>query len=88
LLREEHSGQQQVLDIRMRGMCSVKLEQTCSRCLEPAVTDASAKFDLVYRPQDAGVQSGEHSISQGETEIGYYNARVCLLEDVLKNRYY
>jgi uncharacterized protein len=86
LLREEHSGQQQVLDIRLRGNCAVKLEQTCSRCLEPAFTDASAKFDLVYRPQDAGIQSGEHSISQGETEIGYYNGEGLQLEDALKEQ--
>ena len=86
LLREEHSGKQQVLDIRLRGKCDVRLEQTCSRCLEPAVTDAKADFDLVYRPQDAGVQSGEHSISQGETEIGYYNGEGLLLEDALKEQ--
>jgi len=86
LLREDHSGQKQVLDIRLRGKCVVQLDQTCSRCLEPAITDTSAVFDLVYRPQDAGVQSGEHSISQGETEIGYYNGESLLLEDALKEQ--
>jgi len=86
LLREEQHGFATVLDIRLRGECSTQLELVCARCLEPVPYDVKTDFDQIFRPLDASGRTGEHSISQGETEIDFYSGEGIQLEDALKEQ--
>src|SRR5271168_1026771 len=86
LLREEQHGVASVLDIRLRGECATKLELVCSRCLEPVPYEVKIKFDQLFRPLAASGRAGEHSISEGETEIDFYSGDGIQLEDALKEQ--
>jgi uncharacterized protein len=61
-----------VRDIRLVGDFAGKFESACSRCLDPVTTELKQDFDLLYRPLGTGKQGEEVSISEAETEIGFY----------------
>lgn len=83
----EHRGHHQdVDDIRLVGKLSTKIEVLCARCLDPVVHDVNREFDLLYRPQGVDRRGDEVSISEAETEIGYYQGEGLLLEDVLREQ--
>jgi uncharacterized protein len=83
----EHRGHgHDVEDIRMVGSVEVHMEFPCARCLEPVVHDIARSFDLIYRPQGVDRRADEVSISEAETEIGYYQGEGMLLEDVLREQ--
>ena len=86
LVAESRGHKQVVADIRLVGEYSTRVESPCARCLEPVSHDLKGDFDLLYRPQ--GVDGGreEVSISEADTEIGYYSGDGLLLEDVLKEQ--
>ena len=86
LIAEHRGGKNVVEDIRIVGHFAVSIEVQCARCLEPVPGDFSGDFDLLYRP--LGIDSGkeEASISEAETEIGYYTGDGLVLEDVLKEQ--
>jgi uncharacterized protein len=86
LIRENRGAHQVVEDIRLVGGFSTEIDALCARCLEPVHTAISEKFDLLYRPLGVDARSEEVSISQAETEIGYYQGAGVLLEDVLKEQ--
>jgi len=85
-LVEEHDGARRIPDIRVVGKVSTRLEMRCARCLEPVFKDVNSSFDLVYRPQGADKKPDESSISEAETEIGFYQGDGLLLEDVVKEQ--
>ncbi len=83
----EHRGHRQdVEDIRLVGKLGTKIEVLCARCLDPVVHDVDWDFDLLYRPQGVDRRGDEVSISQAETEIGYYQGEGLLLEDALREQ--
>jgi uncharacterized protein len=86
LLSEHRGGKDVVEDIRLVGNFSTEVEIRCARCIEPVPTKVGGDFDLLYRP--LGVDSGkdERSISEAETEIGYYSGEGIQLEDVLREQ--
>ena len=86
LVSEHRGGKNVVEDIRIVGHFAVSIEVPCARCLEPVPGDFKGDFDLLYRP--LGIDSGkeEASISEAETEIGYYTGDGLVLEDVLKEQ--
>ena len=86
LIRENRGGREVVEDIRLVGSFSTAIDAPCARCLEPVHNTVSEKFDLLYRPLGIDARSEEASISQAETEIGYYQGAGVLLEDVLKEQ--
>jgi len=86
LIRENHGAHKVIEDIRLVGSFSTEVENPCARCLEPVHNALSEKFDLLYRPLGVDARSEEASISQAETEIGYYQGEGLLLEDVLKEQ--
>src|ERR1700761_3746163 len=70
-LLEEHRGQGVVVDdIRLRGRVTGKFEQQCARCLDPVPETVDTPFDLIYRPAGIDAETGEHAITEEETEIG------------------
>jgi len=83
----EHRGHRQdIEDIRLVGRLGTKIEALCARCLDPVVHDVDRDFDLLYRPQGVDRKGEEVSISEAETEIGYYQGEGLLLEDVLREQ--
>jgi len=83
----EHRGHRNdVEDIRLVGKLDVTVEMLCARCLEPVQHEVNWSFDLLYRPQGVDRRGEEVSISEAETEIGYYQGEGLLLEDVLREQ--
>ena len=83
---EERGVHSQVQDIRLRGHYAGDFEVLCARCVEPVPQRLEGDFDLIFRPIDADTETGEHSISPDETEIGYYEESGLLLEDVVREQ--
>ncbi len=83
----EHRGpQEQVEDIRVRASYRGDFEVLCARCVEPVSVPLAGEFDLLFRPENADAESGERSITEDETEIGYYGKNGLLLEDVVREQ--
>ena len=88
LLEEHHGGKQVVKDIRVVGEFAGDVELRCARCLEAVRIPLATKFDLLYRPLRTQAQGGsdEVSITEAETEIGFYQGEGLALEDVLQEQ--
>ena len=86
LIVEHRGAHSHVEDIRLRANYGGDFEIQCARCVEPVPTPIKGKFDLIFRPADADNEAGEHSISEDETEIGYYGKSGLLLEDVVREQ--
>ncbi|HEY0163181.1 MAG TPA: DUF177 domain-containing protein [Edaphobacter sp.] len=83
---EQRGPHSEVNDIRLRASYHGDFEILCARCVDPVPQSLSGEFDLIFRPSDADHESGEHSISPDETEIGYYEESGLLLEDVVREQ--
>ncbi len=80
----EHRGHKETVDdIRLRATYIGDFELLCARCLEPVPQRLSGDFDLIFRPESVDGDGAERSISEEETEIGYYGKSGLLLEDVV-----
>lgn len=86
LVREHHGGREIVNDIRIVGDLSGKFETDCARCLEPVQHSVQRSYDLLYRPMARGEKHDEVSISEAETEIGYYSGDGMELTDALREQ--
>jgi uncharacterized protein len=86
LIRENRGAHEVIEDIRLVGSFSTEVENPCARCLEPVHNALAEQFDLLYRPLGIDARGEVVSISQAETEIGYYQGEGLLLEDVLKEQ--
>ena len=86
LIEEDHGGKKRVQDIRVVGDYSGKFEAACSRCLEPVTSEIKSDFDLLYRPLKPGKEGDEISISEAETEIGFYQGDGLDTADVVKEQ--
>lgn len=86
LITENHGPEGVVEDIRLVGRYSADVEQRCARCLEPVTGHVAEDFDLLYRPISTLKRGEEVEITLAETEIGYFQGKGLLLEDVLKEQ--
>ena len=86
LIREHRGGREYVSDIRLVGGLAGRFEVSCARCLEPVPQEVSRSFDLLYRPLGVDRRKEEVSITEAETEIGYYEGEGLELEDVLREQ--
>lgn len=86
VLHEHHGGKVVISDIRLVGKLSTKVECDCARCLEPVPLEITREFDLLNRPLGSDRRGDEVSITEAETEIGYYEGEGLLLEDVLREQ--
>lgn len=82
----EHEGHERVEDIRLVGKLRGRVGASCARCLEPVQQDVVRSFDLLHRPLAREKGSDEVSISESETEIGYYSGEGLELEDALREQ--
>ena len=86
LLAEHRGGKNIVKDIRVVGDFSTEIEVRCARCIEPVPIKVGDDFDLLYRPLGVDAGKDERSISEAETEIGYYSGEGIQLEDILREQ--
>ena len=86
LLEEHRGGRDVVEDIRVLGSFTTTIEVPCARCIEPVPTKVGGDFDLLYRPLGVDAGQDERSISEAETEIGYYSGEGIQLHDVLREQ--
>ena len=86
LLEENRGERDAVEDIRVLGNFSTTVEVRCARCIEPVATKVGGDFDLLYRPLGVDAGHDERSISEAETEIGYYSGDGIQLADVLREQ--
>ena len=86
LLVEHHGHKEVVEDIRLRASYDGDFTLLCARCLDPVPQRLTGDFDLIFRPEAADSDSGERSITEEETEIGYYEERGLVLEDVVREQ--
>jgi DUF177 domain-containing protein len=87
LLEEHRGGKKNIVeDIRILGDFSTTIEVRCARCVEPVPTKVGGDFDLLYRPLGIDAGRDERSISEAETEIGYYSGDGIQLQDVLREQ--
>jgi uncharacterized protein len=83
----EHRGPKEfVEDLRLRAHFQGRFELLCARCLSTVERDLDGDFDLIFRPAGVDAESGEHAISEDETEIGYYEPSGLLLEDAVREQ--
>ncbi len=83
----EHRGPREVVaDIRLRASYEGEFELLCARCVEPVPERLLGDFDLIFRPEDVDASQAERSISEEETEIGYYASGGLVLEDVVREQ--
>ena len=83
----EHRGPKEfVEDIRIRASLAGRFELLCARCLTPVPAPLEASFDLIFRPSGVDAETGEHAITEDETEIGYYEKSGLPLEDVVREQ--
>ena len=85
-LVEEHEGRKVIQDIRVVGSFSTRIAVKCARCLEVVASDLESRFDLLYRPRGIEGRGPESSVSEAETEIGFYSGDGLLLEDALQEQ--
>lgn len=87
LLQERTPGVKDTIkDIRLVGSFSGEVAMHCARCLETVTREVRADFDLLYRPLAVVERNDEVSISEAETEVGFYKGDGLLLEDVLREQ--
>lgn len=86
LLTEHRGSREFVQDIRLRARYAGDFELLCARCVEPVAERLAGDFDLIFRPEEVDAGQGERSISEEETEIGYYPKSGLALEDVLREQ--
>ena len=86
-LLAEHRGPREIVqDIRLRAKYSGDFEVLCARCVDPVPQHIEGEFDLLFRPTGIDGEQGERSISEAETEIGYYEESGLVLEDVVREQ--
>lgn len=84
---EEHRGPKDIVDdIRVRAHFQGDFQLLCARCLDPIPRGVEEHFDLIFRPAGVDAEQGERSISEAETEIGYYEQSGLSLEDVVREQ--
>ena len=86
LLIEHRGHKETVEDIRVRAQVSGDFELLCARCLTGVPTPLTADVDLIFRPGGVDAETGEHAITEDETEIGYYEKSGLPLEDVVREQ--
>ncbi len=84
---EEHRGPKDVVDdIRIRAKFVGDFEALCARCVESIAQHVEEEIDLIFRPGGVDAELGERSISEAETEIGYYERTGLVLEEVVREQ--
>lgn len=75
-----------VRTIRVRGKLEARLQNKCSRCLEPLSLALSGPVDLYFYPADTLEGGVETAISADEVDIGFYEGSGLRLSDAVQEQ--
>ncbi len=75
-----------VREIRVQGRLEGEVEVNCARCLQPMRVLISGPVDLFYRPMAQIAREEEVSITEAETEVGFYVGGGVELADVIREQ--
>ncbi len=75
-----------LMEIRVAGHVSTRIEAACDRCLEPIAIPVDTDFDLIYRPAAYMPEGDEVEVQERETEVGFYQGEGLELKDVLREQ--
>ena len=75
-------------EIRIHGTLTTMLEQTCSRCLEPARTNIGKPFDLFFRERDEAMFDEDEEVELGEqdTRTAFFTGTKLAMGDILREQ--
>ncbi len=77
---------QALMEIRVRGHLSARMEFACDRCLEPSPFPIDTDFDLVYRSTAYSPEKEEVNVEDAESEVGFYEGDGLDLSDVIREQ--
>ncbi len=75
-----------LMEIRVRGHVSTRMEIACDRCLEPASFPIDSDFDLLYRPAAYSPEQEEVNVEGAEMEVGFYEGEGIELADIIREQ--
>ena len=82
------SAERAGLEIRITGSLKSTVEQTCSRCLEPARYELSRPFDLYFRKRDELMfdEDDEIELSDKDTRTAFFTGTQLAIGDILREQ--
>ena len=75
-------------EIRIAGELSTSMEQSCSRCLEPAQCSIEKKFDLFFRERDDDLfdEDEDMELTEEDTRTAFFSGTQLAIGDVLREQ--
>jgi len=74
-------------EIRIAGSLEGEIEQSCSRCLEPAALDVERAFDLFFRENDEDmVDEDEVELSEEDMRTAFFSGTELAIGDLLREQ--
>jgi uncharacterized protein len=74
-------------EIRIAGSLSCLVEQTCSRCLEPAKVEVQKPFDLFFRESDEDMYDEDDvELTEEDTRTAFFSGTELAIGDVLREQ--
>ncbi len=75
-------------EIRIVGSLGTTMEQICSRCLEPALSEISKSFDLFFRERDEQMfdEDNEIELTEEDTRTAFFTGTQLMIGDILKEQ--
>lgn len=74
-------------EVRIAGNVAGAMEQTCSRCLEPARCEIQKSFDLFFRQRDEELfDEDEVELTEEDTRTAFFTGTQLAIGDVLREQ--
>ena len=74
-------------EVRIAGSLSVQMEQSCSRCLEPARCSIEKTFDLFFRESDEDlIDEDDLALTEEDTRTAFFSGTQLAIGDVLREQ--
>ena len=74
-------------EIRIAGKLSTQMEQSCSRCLEPARCEIDKTFDLFFRESDEDlIDEDDIELTEEDTRTAFFAGTQLAIGDVLREQ--
>jgi uncharacterized protein len=75
-------------EIRISGSLKTAVEQTCSRCLEPAMHSIDKSFDLFFRQRDERMfdEDEEVELEEEDTQTAFFTGTRLVIGDILREQ--
>lgn len=79
-------AERQAAEVRVRGRFDVKVELSCSRCLEAVSFPIAAEFDQFYESNAEHPLQGEIALQEEDTEIAFFSGDFIEVNDIVREQ--